>query len=403
MQKYKITYSPNNDPEKFEGIYGVSLVGQAANGHKWVMLSNQTKAKIELKTGDRDRQLLVSPVLVPEQEIFRDWTADGCTIQFNSETIEKASHDFIKNGYQNKSTIDHDGNFINGVSIVETWIVEDPAMDKSKTFGFDVPKGTWMSIMKVDDSNLWNNYIKTGELTGFSIDSYFGIEKIYEDVRLSINNNKQKTKNNMFKNLFKSTKKVSLAVEMLEIEVEGLGKLVSEDFSEGFLVLQEVDGVQSPLVDSTFVYEGKEISTDSEGLISSIKDVEEEAVPVADVAVELANLKLEMAELRKSLNLETVAELEQVVDDRADELEDIAGEAKQAPTLEEAIAKINELEAVINTMKDEVEAKAKALEDTQAEVVELKKQPATSTFTAYKKSAVDLSKMTPLERFRATK
>jgi hypothetical protein len=45
-------------------------------------------------------------------------------------------------------------------------------MDKSKLYGFDLPKGTWMIAMKVDNDETWAK-VKSGELKGFSIEGYF--------------------------------------------------------------------------------------------------------------------------------------------------------------------------------------------------------------------------------------
>ena len=59
------------------------------------------------------------------------------------------------------------------MTIVESWIVEDEVHDKSRKFGMEVPVGTWMVSMKVEDDSVWNDYVKTGKVKGFSIEGYF--------------------------------------------------------------------------------------------------------------------------------------------------------------------------------------------------------------------------------------
>ena len=59
------------------------------------------------------------------------------------------------------------------MSLVESWIVEDTDMDKSKKYGFNVPVGTWMGSVKVNNDEVWNEYVKTGKVKGFSIEGYF--------------------------------------------------------------------------------------------------------------------------------------------------------------------------------------------------------------------------------------
>ena len=51
---------------------------------------------------------------------------------------------------QNNATLEHNME-INGLTVVESWIVENPEMDKSKMYGFEVPEGTWMISMKVEN------------------------------------------------------------------------------------------------------------------------------------------------------------------------------------------------------------------------------------------------------------
>ena len=40
-------------------------------------------------------------------------------------------------------------------------------------YGLDVPVGTWMGSVKVDNDEIWNDYVKTGKVKGFSIEGYF--------------------------------------------------------------------------------------------------------------------------------------------------------------------------------------------------------------------------------------
>ena len=62
---------------------------------------------------------------------------------------------------------------LNGLVAVESWLVEDPKKDKSAAYGMDMPKGTWMLSMKVLNDDVWNDYVKTGKVKGFSIEGYF--------------------------------------------------------------------------------------------------------------------------------------------------------------------------------------------------------------------------------------
>ena len=75
----------------------------------------------------------------------------------------------------NNTDVNHDDDVVIDNTLLESWIVEDPEMDKSKAMGFEVPKGTWMVSYKINDDSTWQK-IKAGELNGFSIAGQF-IEK----------------------------------------------------------------------------------------------------------------------------------------------------------------------------------------------------------------------------------
>ena len=62
---------------------------------------------------------------------------------------------------------------MNGLTLVESWIVEDKAKDKTALYGLDVPVGTWMGSVKVNNDDVWNEYVKTNKVKGFSIEGYF--------------------------------------------------------------------------------------------------------------------------------------------------------------------------------------------------------------------------------------
>jgi len=75
-------------------------------------------------------------------------------------------------GNQNNSTLEHQHS-LNGLTLVESWLVEDETHDKSRKYGLNVPVGTWMGVVKVNNDEVWNDYVKTGKVKGFSIEGYF--------------------------------------------------------------------------------------------------------------------------------------------------------------------------------------------------------------------------------------
>ena len=45
----------------------------------------------------------------------------------------------------------------------------------SRKYGMDLPIGTWMVSMKVNNDEVWNDYVKTGLVKGFSIEDILKI------------------------------------------------------------------------------------------------------------------------------------------------------------------------------------------------------------------------------------
>ena len=92
---------------------------------------------------------------------------------FSKDTVAKASQMFLKSGNQGQATMEHATKKLDGMTVVESWLVEDAVHDKSKKYGLDMPIGTWMVSMKVDNDEIWNNYVKKNKIKGFSIEGYF--------------------------------------------------------------------------------------------------------------------------------------------------------------------------------------------------------------------------------------
>jgi hypothetical protein len=72
---------------------------------------------------------------------------------------------------KNNATYEHETK-LSGLSVVESWIIEDEKQDKSAKYGFNLPKGTWMISMKVNNDDVWKD-VKDGKVKGFSIEGYF--------------------------------------------------------------------------------------------------------------------------------------------------------------------------------------------------------------------------------------
>ena len=163
-----------NDPES--GVFALSLVESPAIESDFIYLS-AVKELIELKTINEEKRLVVGAALIPDKEILRSDEEGDYYITFNKQTVAKAAQLYLKRMNQWNTTLEHSKE-VSGVAVVESWIVEDPKMDKSTALGLNVPAGTWMIAMSIDNNEIWNQYVKTNKVKGISLEGLFGHTKV---------------------------------------------------------------------------------------------------------------------------------------------------------------------------------------------------------------------------------
>lgn len=160
--------------ENEDGVFAISLVDRPAIQENFIALSEH---KIELKVVDEDKRILVGLALVPNKKIYRNVNGKEFNVFFSEQTIEKTNELFMRNLNLNSITSQHETK-VSGVSVIESWIVEDEKNDKSNLYNLNAPKGSWAVKMKVYNDEEWNK-VKLGEYKGFSIEGiYQGLDKL---------------------------------------------------------------------------------------------------------------------------------------------------------------------------------------------------------------------------------
>ena len=157
------------DDESDIAVEAISIVNSGAIEEDFVALKSQ---EFKLAEVDKERRILMGALLIPNKPIYRRSGDDEYYIYFSKETVLKASQMYLMQGNQNNSTLEHQYK-IQGLSLVESWLVEDKVHDKSVKYGMDLPLGTWVGSVKVNNDKIWNEFVKTGKVKGFSIEGYF--------------------------------------------------------------------------------------------------------------------------------------------------------------------------------------------------------------------------------------
>ncbi len=292
------TYEIIFEEGKVDGVFGISLVEDPAIQSNFIALSKNKK--IQLSTIDNEKRILLGAVLIPELPIYRNQDGFEFYIKFSAETIRQSMENFFKQNYQSNSSLEHDTE-IQGVTFVESWIKEDEVHDKSVAYGMNERVGTWFVAMKVDNPEIWDDYVKTGQVKGFSIDGMFDLEKI----NLNKNPMNLESITNAIKEGFEavlSNKQTeAVVVEMAQIKlIDGVTILEAEAFEAGqavFVVAENGDKVPAPIGEHE-LEDGKILVITEEGMIAEIKEK-----VVEDVTEETADVEMNADENEKFVNM----------------------------------------------------------------------------------------------------
>ena len=150
---------------------GLALIGGQVVNPSDIVTSRFSRQEFQ------DQQIIAGPLMVPDKLIERYDEKDGkYYVYFSEDTIKKIAHKFMEKKYTDSTNIEHNNNKkFDDVFVVESWLIADPKRDKSLIYsgGKEYAKGTWYGMMKVKNNLLWNDYIKSGELKGFSVEGFF--------------------------------------------------------------------------------------------------------------------------------------------------------------------------------------------------------------------------------------
>ena len=167
----------DEEQENF-AVDALSLVKFPAIESDFIFLSKDNRY-LSLATVDEEQRTLIGPALIPNKHIPRydESSEEEYDVYFSEDTVKRAAELFLQQKNTDSHTFEH-GSAVDDVTVVESWIVQDEAMDKSKAYGLSVPKGTWMVRVKVDNDEVWES-VKSGEVRGFSIEGYF-VDQVVE-------------------------------------------------------------------------------------------------------------------------------------------------------------------------------------------------------------------------------
>lgn len=174
---FKLVIDENAD----SGVSAIALVDQPAIEVNWQTFSKDKPMRFEVE--NEEQRIISGPLMIPDLPIFRkaDGERPNHMVIFDKETIKNIAHRFARNGKFNSVNMMHEATSVpEGVYMIETFITDSArgisAPDKFK----ELPEGTWFGSYKVDNEDVWNDFISTGLFKGFSVEGLFKYETATE-------------------------------------------------------------------------------------------------------------------------------------------------------------------------------------------------------------------------------
>ena len=155
----------------------IALVDDPAIQLNW--LKFDSKARF---AADKERQLVMGAFMVANMPIYRrDVQMGEYYVVFDKEEIYKIVQKFFRNNMTSNFNIMHDGVKVDGVYMIESFIIDESRGVRAPETFKDLSEGSWLGTVKIDNPDIWNAFINTGELKGFSIEGLFKYEQIGEN------------------------------------------------------------------------------------------------------------------------------------------------------------------------------------------------------------------------------
>lgn len=265
---------------------------------------------------------IASPALTPSKIYRRDSeTNEEYYVEVTPETVEQIFVKFQKDrAGQDIFNIEHDESKRVPSYILETWLVENPELDKSyTTYGILCKAKTWFVVQQFTDVNAYNEIVKNGQI-GFSI---------HGDGALKLS--KQVKQDTMIK--FKSKRFVATFTQTTE--ADGGEIIVTADTLE--------QGAEVVVVDENFQA--------VESFSGEVMIDEEKVVITDNVITEIAKTEeVEATETEEKEEVE-VEMAEEVKEEVKEEVEMAEEPTADAYTRAEVDAKLDEIYAMIAEMK----------------------------------------------------
>lgn len=172
-------YYINIDESEELGMFSVSLVDFPAVETSFLCF-NEEKPK-QLFFAKPEEHIITGIALRADLPIYRvnPKTGEEYYVVFTKETIKKMIARYSKQGMMNNVDLQHSGELVSGVYMVESFIINDERGIRPKEFS-DIEDGSWVVSYYVEDESLWEQIKNGNDLNGFSISCIANLTEKFE-------------------------------------------------------------------------------------------------------------------------------------------------------------------------------------------------------------------------------
>lgn len=174
---YKLVIS--EDDNDATGVMAIALVDSPAIEMNWMAFAKHQA----FKTTNTEKRIISGPLMVADQKIYRkDDQIGEYEVVFDKDTISKIVQKYFRQGNTSEVNMMHNEAMkAKGVYMIESFIIDkDRGINTPK--GFEkLADGSWFGSFKVDNQQIWDDFIKTGTFKGFSVEGFFNNAEVKPD------------------------------------------------------------------------------------------------------------------------------------------------------------------------------------------------------------------------------
>jgi hypothetical protein len=339
-----------------------------------VCYSKWEKKGFSFKT--TDKQIISGPAMIPDQPIYRRGKdGEEYNVVFTKSTIQKIVERYFKNQYNSNFNLQHKKNMLaDGVYLIESFIIDSMRGIKAPEGFEDLPDGSWFISCKVDNEEIWNDYIKSGKFKGFSVEGLFTDRKVElvsnVEQAIALVDKLKLNKQNIYTNNMSDVKE--LLTKLKEIFSEDTMSFEEAKLADGITIIKW----EGPLAEGTSVVvvsesgevpapdgehelqDGRKITVENGKVTALVLPEAPAETPEAPIEIEIEAAETKVEEMLSAMEAK-VAKMEEMV---------AALEAKIAEKMGTTEEKMNSQKEAFSKLVEIVEK----LADAPSEVIETK-------------------------------